>query len=78
MPTKTLEFQTFTAPDGNPTCAVGIDSNNRCFFLNYVQYGFVPVCEFRGIKYLDKRNIDGFELGYLMPHKHCPMWKDEK
>jgi hypothetical protein len=70
---KTIPVVAYTDPQGLPTCAVDIGTKQVCKFHRVAGFGTRDVCALAedGAQ-LERRG----ELGYLIPLKSCPVWKD--
>ena len=72
MGIKTIQFRTFTTPDGKPTCKT---KEGQCFFLDVSMRGD-RLCDCAKRLSFDAAKLDFYnddETGYLVPHRWCIM-----
>ncbi len=71
---KTIEIEVFQTPKGEPTCCAEWPAKT-CRLLGLRKWGTGEYCVWSENQ-LNRSRDDG--LGYLIPDKDCPLWKDMK
>jgi hypothetical protein len=64
----------YRTPNGEPTCAVNIQTGHSCLLLGSKCFGSKDICLLDSDTPLLRRGDDG--LGYLIPSESCPFWKE--
>jgi len=72
----------YRAKDGEPTCALSFSNRHVCIFLGSSHFGQTSICLYPDCHKdrLKTRSVFGFDvgLGWLQPHKNCPLWEEKK
>ena len=71
---KTIELDGYIDDSGNPCCAKNIETGEVCLFYRTSKFGCRELCGFCSSEPLSRRK-DGY--GTLIPHKDCPIHKNE-
>ena len=73
----TITFTRYRTPEGKPTCA--FETGAVCEFHRLTTFGTRDVCRYLADDPLLHRSpgAEGPSLGYLIPHKRCPLWVDK-
>jgi|JI9StandDraft_2_1071091.scaffolds.fasta_scaffold851128_2 hypothetical protein len=66
-----LTIERYRTPSGEPTCSASLV--DTCPFYFTQRMGTVEMCCFNLVRLERPRDN---ELGYLIPHKNCPVWLD--
>ena len=66
----TITIERFRDPDDNPTCST---INGSCEFALTRNFGTYNSCFFENVPLY--RNNGG--VGFLQPHKKCPIWSKD-
>ena len=67
----TINLFRYRTPDGEPTCS--ISPKETCVYLSGSLFSPTKFCN---SNFILTRGNNG--IGYLVPHKDCPLFKDEK
>ena len=78
--TVTLTFSRYRTPAGEPTCAFSFAPPvTACEFIGMGSFGTTDQCCYGTPVKLERRpDYNGvLGMGYLTPHKRCPLWVDK-
>ncbi len=72
-----LEVLRFRTPEGQPTCSIGPTAKDTCMFYRNTALQ-IELCSIvtakAGGRYVGVIHRDKEGLGYMIPHKECPIW----
>lgn len=73
MNIRTIQVAAYTDPQGLPTCSADVTKQKFCEFYRVSGFGTRDTCVFADHGQTLERRGD---LGFLIPLKNCPVWKD--
>ena len=74
--TRTIAVPVYRDGDGKPTCCANIETA-KCDYLATRRMGQTFVCSLGiSVDVWDDNGV-GSVIGYLRPHKDCPLWQGE-
>ena len=73
MEYATIKVERFRSPKGTATCCQDFLSGKMCRFIGSQKFGAVWVCTLG-----DRVPVSSGDTGYLIPHKRCEVWADER
>ena len=72
---RNITIEVFRDKEGHPTCSKNLETGEFCRFLRTSHMGCREHCGYATRNdTLERRNAGE---GTLIPHKDCPVWKDE-